>query len=45
MTAPAYAMGGFLVILWVTILVAEKLFLTPVLGDAARYAGRSVLKG
>ncbi|MDX2233299.1 MAG: hypothetical protein NW200_02260 [Hyphomonadaceae bacterium] len=39
-TAPAYAMGVFLAVLWVVILVAEKLFLTPVLGDAARYLSR-----
>ena len=40
MSAPFFAMATFVVLLWITILVAEKLFLTPVLGDAARYLSR-----
>ena len=37
MRGPFYGMVVFIGLLWFTILVAEKLFLTPVLGDAARY--------
>lgn len=40
MTAPLYAMATFVALLWIAILLAEKLFLTPVLGDAARYLSR-----
>ncbi len=40
MRAPFYAMATFIALLWITILAAEKFFLTPVLGDAARYLSR-----
>lgn len=39
--APFVAMATFAGLLWFTVLVAEKLFLTPVLGDAARYLSRA----
>lgn len=43
---PAYApvfwsLLGLFAAVWVALLIAEKLFLTPVLGDAARYLSRS----
>ncbi len=40
MTAPFVAMVTLIALIWITVLVAEKLFLTPVLGDAARYLSR-----
>lgn len=40
MTASFTAMVTLVALLWIAILVAEKLFLTPVLGDAARYLSR-----
>lgn len=40
LVAPFYALVVFTAILWIVVLVAEKLFLTPVLGDAARYLSR-----
>jgi pimeloyl-ACP methyl ester carboxylesterase len=40
MRAPFYAMATFIAVLWITLLLAEKLFLTPVLGDAARYLSK-----
>lgn len=40
LTASFISMVTFVTLLWITVLVAEKLFLTPVLGDAARYLSR-----
>ncbi len=40
MAGPLYGMASFVALLWIAILLAEKLFLTPVLGDAARYLSR-----
>jgi hypothetical protein len=40
LAGPFEAMAVFVGLLWIAILVAEKLFLTPVLGDAARYLSR-----
>jgi hypothetical protein len=36
-----WSLVGLYALVWVVILAAEKLFLTPVLGDAARYLSRS----
>jgi hypothetical protein len=40
MTGPFVGVALFVGLLWLLILVAEKLFLTPVIGDAARYFSR-----
>jgi len=40
MSAPFFSVATFIALLWFTTLVAEKFFLTPVLGDAARYLSR-----
>lgn len=41
MWPPFVTMTLFVLLFWFGLLVAEKLFLTPVLGDAARYFSRS----